>query len=51
MKRRLCMGLAAVCMLMALSGCGKRKGRRRKAERRKKVRLLRQQPMKKATIW
>ncbi len=23
MKRRLCMGLAAVCMLMALSGCGK----------------------------
>ena len=26
MKRRLCMGLAAVCMLMALSGCGKTEG-------------------------
>ena len=26
MKRRLCMGLVAVCMLMALSGCGKTEG-------------------------
>ncbi len=26
MKRRLCMGLVAVCMLMALSGCGKAEG-------------------------